>query len=41
MIEETHTEPTTFEVPVYCDVWKTGLEAYVNGDSDYIAEAYV
>ncbi len=41
MIEETHTEPTTFEVPVYCDVWKTGLEAYVNGDSDYIANGDV
>jgi len=41
MTEETHIEPTTFEVPVYCDVWKTGLEAYVNGDRDYISDGDV
>ena len=38
MTEETHTEPTTFEVPVYASVWKSGLNSYVNGDSDYISD---
>ena len=38
MNEETHIEPTTFEVPVYVSVWKSGLERFVDGDNDHISD---
>ena len=38
MNEETHTEPTSFELPVYATVWKSGLDSYLRGASDQIKE---
>jgi hypothetical protein len=41
MTEETHTEPTTFEVPVYASVWKSDLESYLEGSREYLSEHHV
>ena len=41
MNEETHIEPTTFEVPVYASVWKSDLESYLEGSRDNLSEHHV
>jgi len=41
MNEETHTEPTTFEVPVYASVWKSDLEDYLEGSRDNLSDHHV
>ena len=41
MTEETHIEPTTFEVPVYASVWKSDLESYLEGSRDNLSEHHV
>jgi len=41
MTEETHTEPTTFEVPVYASVWKSELESYLEGLRDNLSKHHV
>ena len=41
MTEETHIEPTTFEVPVYASGWKSDLESYLEGSRDNLSEHHV
>jgi len=41
MTEETHTEPTTFEVAVYASVWKSDLELYLAGTRDNLSDHHV
>ena len=37
-INEAHEEPTSFKVPVYAGVSRSGLEMYVSGVTDEIAD---
>ena len=37
-INEAHEEPTSFKVPVYAGVSRSGLEMYVSGENDSIAD---
>ena len=41
MNEETKTEPTTFEVPVYASVWKSDLESYLEGSKENLSQHHV
>tara|TARA_R100000093_G_scaffold67582_1_gene39008 strand:+ start:320 stop:715 length:396 start_codon:yes stop_codon:yes gene_type:complete len=41
MTEETHIEPTTFEVAVYASVWKSDLELYLAGIRDNLSDHHV
>ena len=41
MKEETHIEPTTFEVAVYASVRKSDLEEYHEGSREYLSEHHV
>ena len=41
MTEETHIEPTTFEVAVYASVWKSDLESYLEGSRDNLSDHHV
>lgn len=41
MTDETKTERTTFEVPVYAAVWKNYLELYLDGSRDILSEDHV
>ena len=41
MTEETHIEPTTFEVAVYASVWKSDLELYLAGTRDNLSDHHV
>jgi hypothetical protein len=34
MNDETKTEPTSFTIPVYVDVWKSSLREYLGGDKN-------
>jgi len=41
MNDETKTERTTFEVPVYASVWKSDLESYLEGSVEILTETSV